>query len=118
MSATESEISDFLFKFKYFATTPGGFYLAGRNLQALADLQLTVDQALNDVILGLTYEDYSRGPEDDHDRLGKEVWIFGYIYDGRELYIKLSADLSKVAKCISFHEARHEITYPHKNGGE
>ena len=117
-TATQTEINDFLFKFKFFAQIPGQFSFVERhkNLQALADLGITQVEALN-AILQLTYRNYSSGPEPDRDYYGRKVWIFGYSLEGEEIYIKLADDLSyNIAKCISFHKADFTIAYPYQGG--
>jgi hypothetical protein len=114
--ASQKEISDFLFKFKFFAQIPGSFSFieTEKNMRDLAELGLTVTHALN-TILQLTYTHYSSGPEDDRDYPGKKVWIFRDDIDGEEIYIKLSNDLNhNIAKCISFHKSKHRLIYPYK----
>lgn len=116
--ASKEDIIDFLFKFKSFAQTPGFFSLVERdkNMQSIAELGITVPQAL-DVILQLTCENYSSGPEVDHDYPEQSVWVFGTTIDGEEIYIKLSDDFKySVAKCISFHKADFAILYPYQGG--
>ena len=115
----QSDISDFLYKFKFFAQVPGCFSFIERdkNMQSLADLGITIPQTIN-IILRLTYKNCSGGPEIDSDYPDHNVWEFGYNLDGEELYIKLSDNSScNVAKCISFHKADFAISYPYKNGG-
>lgn len=116
--ASETEINDFLFKFKFFAQIIGQFSFVSRhkNLQSLADLGITQTEALN-TILQLTYRNYSSGPEPDRDFDNRKVWKFGYLLVGDEIYIKLADDLShNIAKCISFHKADFTITYPYRGG--
>ena len=118
--ATQSEINQFLFKFKFFAQNFECFSFIERdkNLQSLAELGITSCQAIN-IILQLTYKNYSDGPEPDVNYPGHNVWKFGYNLDAEEIYIKLSDDFgSNIAKCISFHKADFIISYPYKNGGE
>lgn len=84
-------------------------------MRDLAELGLTVPQALN-TVLQLTSSHYSSGPENDRGYPGKKVWIFGDDIDGEEMYIKLSNDFKcNIAKCISFHKSEHRLTYPYKN---
>jgi hypothetical protein len=47
------------------------------------------------------------GPEPDKDKPG-EIWKFGKLIEGIEVYIKLKiaqVGKEKIAKCISFHPA-------------
>ena len=118
--ASQSDINNFLFQFKFFAQITGQFTFLERykNMQALAQLGISIEQALN-VILGLTYKNYIRGPVTDSDYPDRNIWEFGCVLDGKEIYIKLSDNLShNFAKCISFHEADFSISYPYQNGGE
>lgn len=123
MPATESEINDFLYKFKFFATS-GGFSFVSRdkNMISLSELGISPDQVICDIINNLGLEHYSSGPKQDKGCKDHKIWIFGFEYDGMELYIKLSGDLKyNVAKCISLHKAEHKILYPHlrkAEGGE
>lgn len=59
-----------------------------KNIQALADLNLTAEQR-KEIILHLTPEDYIEGPVTDRDRGGEDIWIFGKQVRGEEVYIKL-----------------------------
>mgnify|MGYP000149152536 FL=1 len=71
---------------------------------------------LEEILLGLSVTDYCQGPEPDRDRPGN-LWIFGRDIEGHEVYIKLKvaqAGDRQVAKCISFHIARHPLEYPHR----
>ncbi len=115
-AASQQEISDFLFKFKFFAQIPGSFSFieTPKNMRDLTELGLTTTHALN-TILQLTDINYSSGPEDDRDYPGKKVWKFGDDINSEEIYIKLSNDLShNIAKCISFHKSEHRLIYPYK----
>jgi hypothetical protein len=67
-------------------------------------------------VLSLRVEDYSSGPKPDRDEPG-QVWEFGKKVGGNEIYIKLKIHdqgRRKVAKCISFHIAVHDVCYPFK----
>jgi len=68
------------------------------------------------ILLSLTANDYSSGPEPDLNFPG-DVWIFANEVEGKQLYIKLKIQDQghrKVAKCLSFHIAEHEICTPYK----
>lgn len=64
-----------------------------------------------DILSQLETENYSE-TVDDTDRPGKYLWVFGFIYDGNELYIKIS--LREKVVCVSFHIKEHVITYPYR----
>ena len=63
-----------------------------------------------DILLGLKEVNYSE-TVDDLDRHGKYLWVFGTIYDGCELYIKIS--LREKVVCVSFHPKEKDILYPY-----
>jgi hypothetical protein len=74
-------------------------------------------------ILSLSPTDYIGGPKPDKNRPG-QVWEFGKIITGMEIYIGLKiarTDKVQIAKCLSFHLAEHALRFPLKQdrkGGE
>ena len=115
--ASQQEIKNFLYLFKFYADCAGHFIFAERkkNLKSLAELGLTIAQA-REIILQLTYINYSKGPESDVFYEGHNIWEFGQNVEDKEVYIKLSDNFDyKIAKCISFHIAKRSMTYPYKN---
>ena len=77
-------------------------------------------QNLKEEIRTLSIENYSRGPLPDRIYMG-EMWEFGKIIAGREIYIKLQlsayndpGDLIETLFCISFHFAEFPMRYPYK----
>ena len=85
------------------------------HMNSLNRLGLTKEICI-ELLFDLSLVDYCRGPVPDKDLPGN-VWIFGKTIDGCEIYIKLKiADASdeRIAKCISFHPAKHPICYPYK----
>ncbi len=118
MSASKEAVATFLKVFKSVVTDGRGLDVVPRtvNRDALIELGLT-ERNRRQEILGLSVQDYCSGPEPDNDRPG-ELWVFGRIMDGREVYIKLKiAEVNgeKVAKCLSFHSAEYSMTYPFKS---
>ena len=108
-------IRRFLREFKQIAATGRGVDIVDRrrNIQSLAQLGLTKRNYIA-LILGLSVADYCDGPKPDKDRPG-EIWEFGKIIEGKEVYIKLKiAQLGEVrlAKCLSFHIAEHPLLFP------
>ena len=85
------------------------------NTEALLDLGITA-VIRKEIILSLKAEDYYRGPSEDKDLPGFDMWEFGKIInDCDEVYIKLSTRREKQScLCISFHRAKFRITYPFK----
>ena len=107
----------FLQDFKKAATEGGGLYIINRekNRDALIELGFTNNNR-KEVLLGLSASDYSAGPKKDKDREGY-IWEFGKTVNGHEIYIKLKvAEVGgdKIAKCISFHKAEFNLSYPLK----
>jgi len=108
----------FLFQFKAFAQKHFSFYPRDESLDTIARLGITIPQAKKE-ILGLTYEDYYRGPIPDTGPKGGKYWEFGKTICGQEVFIKLKT-VSKhgVATCFSFHIPDETIEYPYKRRGE
>lgn len=113
------KVAKFLKEFKKIATTGRGLDLIPRaeNITCLAELRITKKNQKEE-IMNLTVDDHCEGPEPDKDRPG-EVWLFGKRISGKEVYIKLKiAQVGKetIAKCLSFHPARHPLSFPFKPG--
>jgi len=107
----------FLYQFKKFAQNVFSFTERDKSLETITRLGITIKQAKQE-ILGLTHEDYYRGPIPDTGSKGGEYWEFGKIICGEEIFIKLKT-ISKhsVAVCFSFHIPGETIEYPYKRGG-
>lgn len=122
MAAGESEINAFIRCVKE-AVNEGRLTLIPRekNLKALAKANLTI-QDVKETLAFLTIKDYCAGPEPDHDpsREG-EVWLFGCQTGGASWYIKikLAGDEGKRwAICLSFHQVKHEMSFPYRDSQE
>ena len=122
--AKKEAIRRFLREFKHIITSGRGIDIVDRvkNREALAKLGLTKKNCREE-ILSLSVEDYCDGPKPDKDRPG-EVWEFGRLMEGKDVYIKLKiarVGRVKLAKCISFHEAEWVSAFPlgeiHRRGG-
>lgn len=82
------------------------------SIQNLADLSITAKMR-EEIILNLKVEDYSEGPLEESQQGGVEMWVFGKLIKGQQIYIKLT--ISKVtggAICISFHKAEFTMEFP------
>ncbi len=115
--ATKPQIEGFLYSFKFLAQNFTQFHFVerGENMQSLAELGITIPQAIN-TIIKLTPQNYSVGPEKDDYFPKNNIWIFGSDIDDEEIYIKLSDNFKhNIAKCISFHKSTGRINYPYKN---
>ena len=84
--AEKYQIILFLFQFKEFAQSNFRFAEREKSLDTIARLGITLQQAKEE-ILGLTYEDYYRGPIPDKDRKGEEFWEFGKTISGVHVFI-------------------------------
>jgi hypothetical protein len=86
----------------------------GKNSQTLLDLEITRDQR-NKVLKALVVEDYSEGPLPEKLYCGADMWVFGKIVKGEEIYIKITMGTAGAKTiCISFHIAEHPMNYPQK----
>jgi hypothetical protein len=118
--SVRTRIHSFLIEFKKAATGGKGVFLVPRHdsMVTLSHLGLT-KRNLAEILLTLSVEDYCNGPEDDRDQ-GGEIWVFGKLIRGYEIYIKLKVavvDGDSIAKCISFHIAKFPLRYPCKTCG-
>lgn len=75
-----------------------------------------------DEIKTLTFQNYSKGPEQNTSRTGNikgAVWTFGKKIEGLNIYIKVHViPISKGSTqtvCISFHEEEKELELPYAN---
>ncbi len=108
------QVKLFLLQFKKFAQNVFSFYPREESLDTITRIGITIQQAKNE-ILGLTYEDYYRGPIPDKDREGEEFWEFGKTICGEQVFIKLkTVSEYGVAICFSFHIPSKTIEYPYK----
>jgi hypothetical protein len=86
----------------------------GKNSQTLLDLEITKDQR-NKVLKALVVEDYSEGPLPEKLYGGADMWVFGKIVKGKEIYIKITMGIAGAQViCISFHIAEYPINYLQK----
>ncbi|MEE9303355.1 MAG: hypothetical protein V3U84_06180 [Thiotrichaceae bacterium] len=111
------DVRDFLLEFKQVATGGSGIDIVPRaeTRPTLARLGLTKAN-LEEILLELSVTDYCQGPKPDRDRPG-QLWVFGCEIQGYEVYIKLKVAKvrqKQIAKCISFHIAKHPLEYPHR----
>jgi len=111
------QIHTFLIEFKKVVTQGSGVMLVPRHDSKVTLSHLGITKRnLEEILLTLSVDNYSSGPEADKDK-GGDIWVFGKQIRGYEIYIKLKvAEVSgtKIAKCISFHIAKHPMEYPCK----
>jgi hypothetical protein len=110
-------VRQFLLEFKKAATSGSGVDLVPRRSTRPTLLKLGLTKRnVEEILLSLSVADYCKGPEGDRDRPG-EVWFFGKEIEGCEVYIKLKVANVRgraIAKCISFHFAKHPLSFPYK----
>ena len=116
--APREAIGKFLQEFKEIATEGGGIHFIHRrkNIESLAYLGLT-RRNCKEEILSLSVVDYCGGPKADRGKPG-EIWEFGKVIAGMEVYIKLKiaqVGEERIAKCLSFHVAQVPIRFPYKD---
>ncbi|MBF0563715.1 MAG: type II toxin-antitoxin system MqsR family toxin [Nitrospirae bacterium] len=116
MNETTKRVREFLMVFKQIADRRGIDVVPRRvNNQTLADIGLTKKNRYYE-ILSLSVQDYCRGPLVDDSGMKGEVWVFGKSIENVTIYIKLKiAEIEEkphIAKCISFHEAKHPLKFP------
>ena len=107
------QVALFLHLMKTTAQSRFVFVRRKETLDALAQLGITSKHAKS-LVLALTPDDYVSGPEPDHNYPGLEVWVFGLVVSGQEVYVKLQVivDPPERSVCISFHLPQHPMHYP------
>lgn len=113
--ATKDEVEKFLNEFQTKISIYDIIFRNDRNknTDALFELDITPNHR-KEVIKSLRPEDYSEGPIIDTLNYYGEMWVFGKIVNGYEVYIKI-AILKAGGICISFHKAERKLHYPLKN---
>lgn len=90
------------------------FYPRSKNYDALLSLGITPKQR-EELIMGLTVDNYYRGPTKDIDRDRPDYYEFGINIEDKEIYIKLTmGKFNQSPHCMSFHDAVHPLDYPLK----
>ena len=103
-SVQKSAITGFLKNYKFFLQKKFILVQRSKNLQFMVSEGIKHEDVKGH-IFQLTAANYESGPEADHGRPGKNVWVFQSMLNGKKIYIKLSDNFDGVcAKCISFHD--------------
>ncbi|MBQ9022030.1 MAG: type II toxin-antitoxin system MqsR family toxin [Eggerthellaceae bacterium] len=87
-----------------------------KNARCMIELGYDTNDVLN-VLQDLTVQNYSQGPLPDKKGRPHDLWVFGKIIEGTQIYIKFTAFFEEnavTAICVSFHEAEHEMNFPYK----
>ncbi len=114
--ATAAEAEAFLETFKAKLGVWGAVFRddRGKNAQALLSLEITPAQR-QAVLQELQQTDYCQGPLEEKLYGGADMWVFGKMIKGQEVYIKITTGLlGAQVICISFHLAEHPLSYPLK----
>ena len=114
--STEAEVAFFLKDFKDKMKIWDVLFRddRGKNAQTLADLELRpIERKV--VLEELEAQDYSEGPLEEKLNGGADMWVFGKIIKGHEVYIKITmGTMNNGVICISFHTAEYTMNYPLK----
>lgn len=107
----EQFLRDFKVKLKIFDVV---YVNREKNTQALLDLEMRPAERRK-ILEQLKTEDYCEGPLEETMYGGSNMWVFGKVISGKEIYIKIAMGLtSKPVICISFHLAEQPLNYPFK----
>lgn len=87
-----------------------------KNLQAMVELGIDLDQTLEEIYNHITWQDYVSGPEDDNHNpiIPGPVWVFGMELEEIECYLKFQVKSSRIIFWISVHPAKYPLNYPYK----
>ncbi|RRK09759.1 hypothetical protein D1831_10915 [Lactiplantibacillus garii] len=87
----------------------------GKNLVAMAALGIDLDQILNEIYCGITWQDYVSGPEADRNGIPGPIWVFGMVIEEVECYLKFQIKRGNIIFWISTHPAEYPLHYPFKS---
>ena len=86
-----------------------------RTRRRCCDLEISPNDRKK-VLRELKLVNYAEGPLPDKLNSGTDMWVFGKMVKGKEIYIKITMGTENAQTiCISFHIAEHKITYPFKD---
>jgi len=114
--SSQEEVLCFLEKWKESIKNGIDFVKRDKNLESLKELKISKKFAI-DILANLELKNYSSGPQADESSLDQEVWIFGFDFMKKEIYIKIKVYWCQNTwrgKCISFHQAEKHLFYPFK----
>lgn len=113
---TKREVENFLNEFKEKMKIWDVLFRVDRdcNIQTLADLDIRPTERKK-ILEKIKLSDYSEGPLKDTLHGGSDLWVFGKEIKKQEVYIKISiGKINQQVICISFHLAKHKMSYPFK----
>lgn len=107
------QIESFLERFCCKMDENNGFIMIQRkkNIRTLKSLGIQL-KTVKGIIRTLKVKHYCSGPELDENS-DENLWIFGYEFNQKIIYIKLSDDFEFKAKCVSFHFPDYPMKFPY-----
>ncbi len=85
-----------------------------KNTQTLIDLEISRKDR-DEILQALEVKNYCEGPLTETLYNGADMWVFGKMIKGKEVYIKITLGIpGSTVICISFHIAEHAMNYPLK----
>lgn len=114
-SDKKASVRSFLLAVKYATQSCVIATVRQKNVDTMSELELT-DKDVRNEILGLSVDDFCEGPLKD-ERIQGDLWIFGKVVRGKEVYIKLKLSGDKSGhgvKVLSFHFPEAPMQYPFK----
>ena len=112
----ESKVKSFLIDFKQKMRIWDVIFRddRGKNFQTMTKLEIrAIDR--KKVLEELEVSDYCEGPIEDTLYKSADMWVFGRMIKGHEIYIKITlGEAGSNVLCISFHMAEYKMTYPFK----
>lgn len=83
-----------------------------KNTETVAYLEIQRSD-VKGILADLLVVDYSEGPSPSQMLGGAEMWVFGRVVKGHEIYIKITLGIpNNPVICISFHLAEYPMNYP------
>jgi hypothetical protein len=113
---SKEEVGEFLKEFKEKMKFWGVLFFddRGKNFETLTQLDIRPKDR-EQILEELAIEDFAEGPKPEEMYGTKEMWVFGKIVKGQEIYIKITKGIAgSNVLCISFHIAERKMKYPFK----
>lgn len=84
------------------------------NRETMLDLSFDISDII-DVLLQLKPQNYSETVIDKDNENPPYLYVFGYLINNKEVYIKIKirTEPKSAVICVSFHWAQHNISYPY-----
>lgn len=115
--ASQAEIEGFLRDFKQKLGFWGILIRSDRdkNFKTMTALEYSFNDVKKE-LSGLEIGHYAKGPLTDNLYRDADMWVFGKLIQGQEVYIKITmGQPGDKVLCISFHFSEETLIYPYKN---